>query len=176
MSGRRRVLIALLVTGAVLAIGGGAYAATSSSPVDSNGVIHSCYTTAAVKGSHAIVLQDTTTACPSGTTALNWNQKGATGPQGPAGPQGAQGPAGPQGPAGATNITVETNAGLGSVAVDCPTGTQVTGGGGFDNSGGSLTVDSPQTEKEGNGPLTVTGWSVQGTGSNDEMTVYVLCA
>jgi hypothetical protein len=106
-----------------LVAGGGTALAVSAGPVSSSGVINGCYTTAEVDGSHALVLQDTGTTCPKGTTAIQWNQAGpagpagavgavgatgatgATGPQGPAGATGPQGPAGatgPQGPAGAT--------------------------------------------------------------------------
>lgn len=88
---------------AVLAIGGTAAATVISGPVDGSGVVHGCYSSAAIKGSHVIVLQDAGTTCPNGTTAVSWNQQGpagATGPAGPTGPAGATGPAGPQGPPG----------------------------------------------------------------------------
>jgi hypothetical protein len=80
----------LIGTGAALALlaGGTAAYAVTSSPIDSSGVIHGCYTSTATNGSHKIVLQDVGTSCPSGTTAIKWNQKG------PAGPQGIQGPPG----------------------------------------------------------------------------------
>jgi hypothetical protein len=106
----RRIIIA---TGAALALvaGGTVAGAAIAGPIDSSGVIYGCYTTKAVNGSHALVLQDVGTTCPSGTTAIKWNQQGpqgATGPAGPAGPAGpigATGPAGPAGPAGATGDT-----------------------------------------------------------------------
>jgi hypothetical protein len=176
MSGKRRVLVTLLVTGAVLAIGGGAYAATISSPVDSNGVIHSCYTTAAVKGSHAIVLQDTTTACPNGTTALNWNQTGATGPQGPAGSQGPTGPQGPAGPAGTANITVQSDTEQGSAEATCPDGTTVVSGGAVDNTGAALSADGPELLRAGNNLPSLDGWIGQTVDPTDTVTAYVLCA
>ena len=93
--------MALVSAGAavVLAIGGTAAAAVISGPVDGNGVVHGCYSSAAIKGSHVIVLQDAGTTCPNGTTAVSWNQQGPAGTQGATG---ATGPAGPQGPAGAT--------------------------------------------------------------------------
>jgi len=59
-------------------------------------------TTNAIKGSHAFVLQDSDTACPNSTTAIQWNQQG---PAGPAGPAGTAGPTGPQGPIGLTGAT-----------------------------------------------------------------------
>jgi len=76
---------------------------------DSNGVIHGCY---AKNGALSVV--DSAAKCPSGTTALNWNQTGpqglpgATGPTGPQGPTGATGPqgsTGPQGPPGPSGIS-----------------------------------------------------------------------
>jgi hypothetical protein len=112
---RRLRTIVLTSAGALALVAGGTAAgAAIAGPVDGSGVIHACYTTAAVKGSHAVVLQDAGSSCPSGTTAVSWNQQGpagaagqtgATGPAGPAGPAGAvgsQGPAGPQGPKGDT--------------------------------------------------------------------------
>ena len=71
----------------LLGIGGAAGAAITAGPV-SGGVIYGCYTTRATGGSHALVLQDTGTSCPSRDTAIKWNQKGPAGPAGPQGPQG----------------------------------------------------------------------------------------
>ena len=70
--------MALVSAGAavVLAIGGTAAAAVISGPVDGNGVVHGCYSSAAIKGSHVIVLQDAGSTCPNGTTAVSWNQQG----------------------------------------------------------------------------------------------------
>jgi hypothetical protein len=94
-------LVALALTGAGVA--GAAIA--SSGPVDASGVVHGCYTNQAVNGSHVFVLQDAGTTCPKGTTAISWNQTGATGPAGPAGSTGATGATGPQGPIGLTGAT-----------------------------------------------------------------------
>jgi Collagen triple helix repeat (20 copies) len=108
--GTRAVMIG---AGVVLVLGMGstaAYAALAGGPVDGSGVIHGCWTNAAINGTHVIVLQDAGTTCPKGTTAISWNQQGpagptgpvgATGAAGPAGPAGATGPAGPKGDAGA---------------------------------------------------------------------------
>ncbi len=83
----------------VLTVGGGtAYATIAASPV-SSGVITGCYTNAEINGSHVFVLQDAGTSCPTGSTAISWNQ---TGPAGSQGPQGIQGPPGPAGVSGAT--------------------------------------------------------------------------
>jgi len=92
----------VIATGATVALVAGsttAYAAIAG-PVDGSGVIHGCYTNKALNGSHALVLQDTGTTCPGGTTAISWNQQGAAGPAGAAGPQGPPGPAGAVGPEG----------------------------------------------------------------------------
>jgi hypothetical protein len=83
--------------------GGTAVGATiAAGPVDGSGVIHGCWTNAAVNGTHVFVLQDTGTSCPKGTTAITWNQKGPTGATGPAGPAGPAGPPGVQGDKGDT--------------------------------------------------------------------------
>src|SRR5215475_10845728 len=85
-----RLRTVLIGTGAALALvagGTAAYAATTG-PIGSSGVIHGCYTTAATHGSHKIVLQNVGTSCPTGTTAVKWNQKGPAGPTGPRGPAG----------------------------------------------------------------------------------------
>ncbi len=64
-----------------LAVGAGTAGAviTSSGPVSTSGVVSGCYTTRAVHGSHAVVLQDAGTKCPRGTTAITWNQAGQAG-------------------------------------------------------------------------------------------------
>jgi hypothetical protein len=99
----------LLIAGATtLLVGGGGLAAyaTVLNPVSSSGVIYGCYTNAAINGSHALVLQDTGTSCPKGTTAISWSQTGpagaagSPGPSGPPGPAGAAGSPGPSGPSG----------------------------------------------------------------------------
>jgi hypothetical protein len=79
---------------ATLALGAGtgiAAAAMTShpSPVDSSGVIHGCWTDRDIHGSHVFTLQDAGTKCPSGTTAISWNQKGPAGPAGAAGRAGS---------------------------------------------------------------------------------------
>jgi Collagen triple helix repeat (20 copies) len=107
----------IVITGAAalaLVVGGtAAGAAIAAGPVDSSGVIHGCWTNAAVNGTHVFVLQDAGTTCPKGTTAISWNQtgpQGATGPTGATGPQGPTGPAGPVGPVGPTGLTGPTGA------------------------------------------------------------------
>jgi hypothetical protein len=83
-----------VVAGATAA---GAAVTASPSPIKS-GVIHGCWATKAVHGSHVIKLQNAGTRCPRGTTAISWNQKGPAGPTGATGPRGAAGPEGPAGP------------------------------------------------------------------------------
>jgi hypothetical protein len=94
---------------AMALVGGGtaAGAAISGGPIDASGVIHGCWTNAALKGTHIFVLQDAGTTCPQGTTAISWNQQGQAGPAGntgPAGPAGAAGAPGPAGAAGAPGL------------------------------------------------------------------------
>jgi hypothetical protein len=109
---KRRLIVIGSAAALMLMAGATAAGAALTGPVGGSGVIYGCYTTKAVNGTHALVLQDTGTTCPTGTTAIQWNQQGpkgdagANGPQGPPGPQGAQGPQGntgaqgPQGPKG----------------------------------------------------------------------------
>jgi hypothetical protein len=91
-----------VVTGVLVLGGGGVAFATqlASGPVDGSGVIHGCYTSAAIAGSHVFLLQDAGTNCPKGTTAISWNQTGPQGPVGPTGAAGTPGTPGSQGPAG----------------------------------------------------------------------------
>ena len=103
----RRIILTVAAALALVAGGTAAGAAIASGPVDSSGVVHGCYTTNAIKGSHFFVLQDAGTSCPRGTTAIMWNQQGPQGPQGSPGPQGQQGAAGPQGPAGTSGWSGE---------------------------------------------------------------------
>jgi hypothetical protein len=84
----------------LLAAGTTAGAVIMGGPVDGSGMIHGCWTNAAVHGSHIFVLQDAGTSCPNGTTAIAWNQAGPAGPAGPPGPAGPKGDTGPQGPPG----------------------------------------------------------------------------
>jgi Collagen triple helix repeat (20 copies) len=100
---------------ALVAGGTAAIAAIASGPVDSSGVIHGCWTNAAVNGTHVFVLQDAGTTCPKGTTAISWNQAGPAGPAGPTGATGGTGPAGPAGPIGPTGAA-------GAVGAPGPTG------------------------------------------------------
>jgi hypothetical protein len=96
-----RLRTIVIATGATIAlIGTGTAYAAVAGPIDSSGVIHGCYYPATTSGSHKVVMQNTGTNCPSGTTAIKWNQTGPAGPAGPPGPQGPKGDTGPQGPEG----------------------------------------------------------------------------
>lgn len=97
-----RAVITGAVALALVAGGTTAGAAIAGGPIDSSGVIHGCWTNAAINGTHVFVLQDAGTNCPKGTTAISWNQQG---PAGPAGPVGGIGPAGPAGQAGSKGDT-----------------------------------------------------------------------
>jgi hypothetical protein len=129
MNGRR---IILTMAAALALVAGGTTAGAAISPkgpVDSSGVVHGCYTTNAIKGSHFFVLQNAGTSCPKGTTGIIWNQQGLRRPQGSPGPQGV---AGPQGPAGASGWSGQveatensTNTGISSVEILSQTGPSV---------------------------------------------------
>jgi hypothetical protein len=75
----RTILLASGLAVALLAGGGTALAASASSGPVSGGVVYGCYTNAAINGSHVIVLQNASTNCPSGTTAVSWNPAGSAG-------------------------------------------------------------------------------------------------
>jgi Collagen triple helix repeat (20 copies) len=146
---RLRISRAVITGAAALALvagGTAAIAAIASGPVDSSGVIHGCWTNAAVNGTHVFVLQDAGTTCPKGTTAITWNQQGPTGPAGAAGPEGPPGPAGndgAQGPAGPAGPTGPQ----GATGPQGPSGTSGIDGGqvqanGFGGSGGCTSTSS----------------------------------
>ena len=169
-----RPRIILIATGATLVLIAGsttAYAAIAG-PVDSSGVIHGCYTNKAINGTHALVLQDSSTNCPNGTTAISWNQQGptgATGPQGPAGPAGAtgpQGPAGPQGPQGPKGDKGDTGApGTGATVAPLASGDPncATGGASVTDGNGNTAyacngATGPQGPQGPTGPAGLSGY------------------
>jgi hypothetical protein len=183
----------------VVAVAGGAYAATSGS-----GTISVCVSQSGgglYKAKH----------CAAGDNTLSWNargRRGRTGPAGPAGSTGANGsagptgPAGPAGPAGSTgpagpagnNVTVtETNSvsvangSFGDVSVSCPSGDQALGGGIDENNVFTMFVTSSgpliagaRTLGLANGQHGVaTGWIASGandSGSTAPIVVSVICA
>ena len=75
---RRQTKLAIGIT-VGLVIGGVSSAAVIAAVPDTSGVIHACYRTN--KGALTII-DPATQSCPSGETAISWNQ---TGPQGPSG-------------------------------------------------------------------------------------------
>jgi hypothetical protein len=76
----RRGLIVVATAGLLVGGGGVAFATVAASgPVDGSGVIHGCYSNAAINGSHVLVLQDAGTNCPRGTTPVAWNEQGPAG-------------------------------------------------------------------------------------------------
>src|SRR5260370_33826041 len=140
----RRSLVVGGITGLVLFGGGGAAYAVCAGPVDSGGVIYGCYTNAQIHGSHALVLQDTGTSCPSGTTAIQWNQTGSQGPEGP------QGPAGPSTAGGGglgTEIVWSTDAfaNPSGAAAGCPNDRPLIAAGGGAAGVSPLPPDEPAT-------------------------------
>lgn len=183
---------------AAIAVGGGtAYAAVSSSMVGSSGVIHGCISSHEIRGTRTLLVHDTTSRCPRGTTELDWNQRGvtgpvgpkgdtgaagATGPAGPAGATGPQGPAGPAGPPGVTaagpdglDITEVTASGFGTARADCPPDHPwVVGGGGAATGGGALSDSTPEPTLSN-----PTGWAVgayYAPGQNSAVSAFALCA
>jgi hypothetical protein len=85
---RKRKLM-VFVASVLVGIGLGASIAYASIP-GPDGVIHGCYKTSG-PAQGALITVDSAATCPSGYTALNWNQTGLTGPTGPAGPTGPSG-------------------------------------------------------------------------------------
>lgn len=123
----RSVLLAIGAAIALIVGGGAAYAAISGGPVDSSGVIHGCFTSKAVNGSHVLVLQDAGTSCPRGTTAVSWNEAGSAGTTGLGGsePSGSVSLAALQGSActvasRSSTLQVSVNPTTGVVTMTCP--------------------------------------------------------
>ncbi len=101
----------LITAGVVLVLGGGGVAAWASSAgtiPGPDGVIHGCYLSGKSQ-LKPLSLVESSTPCPKGFTAIDFNQTGPTGPTGATGatgltgatgPTGATGQTGPQGPQG----------------------------------------------------------------------------
>lgn len=121
----RRTLI--IAGAATLLIGGGtaAFAAITAGPV-TNGVIHGCYVTQSTGGSHALVLQDKGTNCPTGDTAITWNKQGPTGAMGAPGTGATVTPL-PPGNANCANGGASVADGNGNTAYACTGATGPTG-------------------------------------------------
>ncbi len=196
-----RIALALAAV-ALLAVAGGAYAATA------NKTISIC-----VKKKGGSLYK--ASRCARGDAKLTWNEVGPTGPQGATGAKGAtgdtgatgatgangatgatgargvqgntgvQGAIGPQGPPGVSNYSVESqttivssSASVGSVTATCPAGDRVLGGGGGVPTPTAMVVFS---SAPASGPTvgwtveagTTTGDSVGGLG--EELYAYVMC-
>ena len=95
---RSRLTFANVAAGLALfvALGGGAYAATSDALVGSGGKIHGC-----VQKNGALSVAKVGKTCPKHTTSLVFDQTGPRGAAGSTGAQGAAGTAGTPGAAGA---------------------------------------------------------------------------
>ena len=124
--------------------------------------------------------------CARGSVPLRWNQQGpvgARGPAGPAGPAGAAGPPGPVGPAGPSGIAnvqyifgdMVPNTSVARAM--CPTGTIVTGGGGFSVNGAGLQQNYPISDDTGVVAFgsTAIGWQVAATDWS-RVQAYMSCA
>jgi Collagen triple helix repeat (20 copies) len=132
----KRLSIAVAAVAATTVAGVG-YAAVPGS----DGTIHACYDNVSGQMRLYDVEDDSPRSCGSKETAVSWNQEGQAGPAGPmgetgpAGPAGSQGPTGPQGEPGVSGRVVVTGASTRdssyskSVAVYCPPGKRVIGGG-----------------------------------------------
>ncbi len=109
---RRAATAALVLTASLIATGGGiAWASGALGGVpDSAGVIHACYVTTPTLKSVILIDPSKGTTCPTGFTALTFNQTGPIGPQGPQGIQGQQGTQGDVGQPGLTGATGGTGA------------------------------------------------------------------
>src|SRR6266540_988382 len=158
----RRTLAVVLAAALLLVVGAVAYASIPGP----DGVIHGCYKTSN-PAQGALIAIDSGASCPSGYTALNWNQ---TGPQGPAGSTGSQGPARPSGMSSAEwviqTLSVGASAGFISKTVAAPAGKVILSGGfwarpnsqiGY-TAGWEATVNGPSTDANGD----ATSWAVEG--------------
>jgi hypothetical protein len=76
----RRVVVAALAATVLVGVGTAAAAVIHHTSPVSGGVVNACYETAATtNGAHAVVLENTGHACPSGDTGLTWNKTGPSG-------------------------------------------------------------------------------------------------
>jgi hypothetical protein len=78
----RPALVGLVIVGALLVVGGIAYANIP----DGSGTIHACYQKN--QGALRVIDTDKAQTCSSSETPLSWNQTGQQGQQGPPGPTG----------------------------------------------------------------------------------------
>ena len=171
----------LTAAGSLFLLAGGTAAAAQigGGPVDSSGVIHGCYITHAVKGSHRFRLQNAHRSCPKGTTAISWNRTG------PAGPAGAAGPAGPPGSSTAGSsgldvITLSTTV-AGSGSLTCPSDhPYLISGFSDDDTAAAPDVYIPVTPTPSPGaPARTDGVFAQtapGSSQGDVLAIWAICA
>lgn len=180
---------AIGVSSVTLALTAGTGIAMAAIP-DSGGVIHGCYKPNSNGSNSALGVIDTVLSgghCPTGDTALTWNQTGPQGPQGATGATGAtgaQGPAGPSGMSGYQIVTAAPSSGYFSTigaavvaTVTCPAGEKaISGGGTTEDTSGNITAAIADSAPLSDG----SGWRVtfyvpsNGSNSNDE--AYAVCA
>lgn len=77
---RKPTIIAVTALAAASLLGGAMAYASIPGP---DGVVHGCYKTA-TPNKGTLLAVDSAASCPSGYTALDWNQTGPAGPPGPA--------------------------------------------------------------------------------------------
>ncbi len=159
----RKLAVALIAV-LLMAIGAVAYASIPGP----DGVIHACYKTSN-PAQGALIAIDSSASCPSGYTALNWNQ---TGPQGPAGTNGVSGYEHAT-PASASAVEIATGVwAAGPATATCPTGKVVLGGG--------VQVDGgdPGLSTSYSWPSSTNSWQGAAHGSYDfgGINVYAICA
>jgi hypothetical protein len=101
----------------LLAVGGGVAYASIPGP---GGVVNACYK----NSTGMLIVIDSAASCPTGYTALNWNQAG---PPGPAGTNGTNGVSGYEVVQG--SVSVPADGGIHTGTISCPSGKVVLGGG-----------------------------------------------
>lgn len=114
-------LVAILAAAICVILAAGAGIAYASIPAP-DGTIHGCYKNA----TGMLIAIDSAASCPTGYTALNWNQ---TGPPGPAGTNGTNGVSGYEvetcdlSGSGSTSLCTDTSSsGVFSGTLSCPAG------------------------------------------------------
>lgn len=144
-----------------LIIGAGIAYASIPGP---DGVIHGCYKTSN-PAQGALIVIDSAASCPSGYTALNWNQ---TGPQGPAGISGYE---------VVHDVFVANNGTETTHVTNCPVG-KTAFGGGYDPTVHTtlvqITADAPFIQG-----IITTGWYVtvqNNFGNNMNVHAWAICA
>ena len=140
---RTRTILIGTMSAFVLLAAGTTAGATIAGPADSSGVIHACYANPTSNGQHAILLRNVGTSCPTGMTAISWNQTGppgATRPAGPPGSAGAKGDTGAQGPTGPAGATGSPGPGTARVMALASHSTPPMGWNGFNHFGPGMTA------------------------------------